>query len=97
MISPLDPAPLARGPLPQPASVRDTALRRQAQELEAAFLSAMLSHSGLDGAEGTFSGGVGEAQFASFLRDEQARLMVASGGIGLAEQIFESLVARSHG
>ncbi len=65
----------------------------KARELEAAFLSQMLAHSGLGAPSEGFGGGVGEEQFASFLRDEQARLMVAKGGIGLAEMIFKSLVA----
>ncbi|MBN2629221.1 MAG: rod-binding protein [Rhodobacteraceae bacterium] len=65
----------------------------KARELEAAFLSQMLAHSGLGTPSAGFGGGVGEDQFASFLRDEQARLMVAKGGIGLAEMIFRSLAA----
>lgn len=72
-------------------SSRDALLRSRAEELEAAFLAEMLSHAGLDAEGGSFSGGAGETQFASFLRDEQARQMVRHGGIGLAEQIFQSL------
>jgi Rod binding domain-containing protein len=71
---------------------RQAALMQKSQELEAAFLSEMLSFAGLGAADGGFSGGIGEEQFASFLRAEQAKLMVAKGGIGLAEQIFQSLV-----
>jgi Rod binding domain-containing protein len=72
-------------------------LMQKSQELEAAFLAEMLSFSGLGKAEGSFAGGIGEEQFASFLREEQAKLMVAKGGIGLAEQIFESLVRSQNG
>lgn len=64
---------------------------QKAQSLEAAFLAEMLSYSGLGESSGSFDGGIGEQQFSSFLREEQARLLVARGGIGLAEQIFESL------
>lgn len=67
-------------------------LMEKAQDLEAAFLSEMLSHAGLDAPSGGFDGGTGEEQFSSFLRNEQARLMVESGGIGLAKTIFDSLV-----
>ena len=63
----------------------------RAQELETAFLAEMLSHTRLHESDGAFGGGAGEAQFASFLRKEQARLIVASGGIGLAELIFNSM------
>ncbi len=42
-------------------------------------------------AEGSFGGGLGEAQFASFLRQEQARMMVEKGGIGLSEALFRAM------
>lgn len=87
----------APGPLPtQSAPQRTELLRQKSRELEAAFLAEMLSFAGLgetaDDASGSFSGGIGEQQFASFLRQEQAKLMVQQGGIGLAEQIFQSLI-----
>lgn len=69
----------------------DPALMRKARELESAFLAEMLSFSGLGAVSEGFGGGTGEEQFASFLRQEHARLIVVRGGIGLAEQIFESL------
>lgn len=39
----------------------------------------------------SFGGGAGEEQFASVLRQAQAELMVETGGIGLAESIFQAL------
>lgn len=75
-------------------AARRAALMVQAQALEAGFLAEMLNHAGLRGGEGAFSGGTGEQQFNSFLRQEQAELMVTKGGIGLAQQIFDSLVRR---
>ncbi len=81
-------------PVPPAESPRDTVMRARATELEAAFLAEMLSYAGLGSQEGSFSGGAGEVQFASFLRDEQARQMARQGGIGLAEQIFHSLKQR---
>ena len=77
-----------------PLTGRKAALMAQAQALEAGFLAEMLNHAGLRGGEGDFAGGAGEAQFSSFLRQEQARLVVARGGIGLAQQIFDSLLRR---
>ena len=68
----------------------------KAQELEAAFLAEMLAHSGMGEMQGAFGGGEGEAQFTSFLRQEQARLMVEQGGIGLAELIFRTISAAPH-
>ena len=76
---------------------RRSALMEKAQELEATFLAEMLAHTGLGASEGSFSGGTGEDQFASFLRQEQARLMVRHGGIGLAELVFNSMARADHG
>ena len=83
-------------PLAAPPTARDALLMEKAKALEAAFLSEMLSYAGVDGTEGEFSGGVGEDQFASFLRDTQARAMVDHGGIGLAEKLFQSLAKHDH-
>jgi peptidoglycan hydrolase FlgJ len=80
--------PIAKMPLPPPP--RDP-LRVKAAELEAAFLSEMLAHAGLGEAESGFSSGIGEQQFASFLRQEQAEAMVRAGGIGLAESLFQAM------
>ncbi len=71
------------------------ALRTAARALESAFLEEMLKQAGLGEMSGTFSGGVGEAQFASFLRHEQADAMTDAGGIGLAENIFGHLAGRT--
>jgi flagellar protein FlgJ len=82
-------SPLAAQP-PGPPD-RAEVMMNTAQEMEAAFLSEMLAHSGVGERKGPFGGGEGEAQFTSFLRQEQARLMVEKGGIGLAELIFRSM------
>lgn len=74
--------------LPTP---RQEILHRKAEELEAAFLSEMLGHAGVAPLAGSFGGGIGEEQFGSFLRDEQAKAMVRQGGIGLAESLFRAL------
>jgi len=75
--------------------VTDTALMQKAKALEASFLAEMLGHAGLGAAPEGFGGGIGEEQFASFLRAEQAKAIVEKGGLGLAEQIFESLKQRT--
>ena len=81
---------------PMPNTAKDTQLRAAAQELETAFLSEMLKSAGLQKTGSAFGGGIGEDQFGSFLRQEQARQMVEGGGIGLAEHLFEALKARGH-
>ena len=84
-------------PVTSPASVRQQQLMKKAEELEATFLSEMLAHSGLSEMQGAFGRGQGEAQFTSFLRQEQARLIVQSGGLGLAEIIFKSMSEAENG
>lgn len=90
----MDIAPTLAAPLPTPA--RQDKLMARAEELEAGFLAEMLAHSGLGGVEGAFGGGQGETQFASFLRQEQARMIVERGGLGLAELIFNSMAGADH-
>jgi peptidoglycan hydrolase FlgJ len=75
-------------------STREATLRAKADELEAAFLTEMLAHSGFGRARESFGGGIGEEQFASFLRTEQAEGMVESGGIGLSEHLFRALMGK---
>jgi Rod binding domain-containing protein len=91
---PVNLSPLAHN-APVPADRADV-LMDKAQEMEAAFLAEMLAHSGLGERQGSFGGGEGEAQFTSFLRQEQARLMVEKGGIGLAELIFRTMSEAPH-
>lgn len=67
-------------------------LHAKAAEMETAFLAEMLAHAGLGDAQGAFGGGIGEEQFGSFLREEQARALVARGGIGLTESLFKALM-----
>lgn len=75
---------------PLPDRPNASALRLRAQELETAFLSEMLRHAGMTPAMGALSGGAGEEQFASFLREAQAANMVRAGGLGLAEMLMRS-------
>ena len=79
------------GAMAQPPSPQDRALRTAAEKIEASFLAEMLKSAGLGKTSSEFGGGAGEDQFASFLVQEQAMLMVKTGGIGLAESIYESL------
>ena len=73
------------------------ALRAAAQDLEASFIAEMLKQAKFGESRGAFGGGAGEEQFASFLRTEHADAIAAQGGFGLAESIFNALVARSEG
>jgi Rod binding domain-containing protein len=81
-------------PAPLAASRSDDDLRVAAEAFETQFLAEMLGHAGLGATRAQFGGGPGEDAFASLLVHEQARLMTARGGIGLAERLFEVLKAR---
>ncbi len=65
-----------------------------AQEFEAVFLSEMLKYSGVNKTSESFGGGAGEEAFVSMLNDEYAKALTRSGGIGIAEIIYQSIQAR---
>ncbi|WP_368345212.1 rod-binding protein [Pelagovum sp. HNIBRBA483] len=83
-------------PLPIAPAARDERAWAAAQKLEASFLSEMLKSAGLDAQIGAFGGGAGEEHFASFLRTQHAEALVARGGIGLSEHIYQSLLERDN-
>lgn len=66
-------------------------LRRVSTLLEENFLFEMLKSSGMGKPQDVLGGGQGEEQFSSFLIQAQVKNIVKSGGIGLAEAIFNSL------
>ncbi|WP_290688922.1 MULTISPECIES: rod-binding protein [unclassified Haematobacter] len=69
-------------------------LRAAAEALEGAFLAEMLKPAE---AKNDFGGGVGEGQFASFLREAQAKQLVRAGGVGLSESLFTALIRGESG
>lgn len=85
----IDPIPTA--PTSSIPQKRQEAMMARAKELEGLFLSEMLGQAGLGAMSGSFGGGIGEEQFASFLRNEQARAIVDNGGIGLSEMLFRAM------
>lgn len=66
-----------------------------ATALEASFLAEMLKYAGHGETRESFGGGEGEDAFAGLLVREQANLIAQSGGIGLAEQIVDSMMRRA--
>lgn len=83
--------------IPAPAQAPTTAERMQtaAVELEAAFLTIMLKSAGLGKARQSLGGGAGEDQFSSFLVQQQAQQLAKSGGVGLSEILFKSLMEKA--
>ncbi len=92
-VSPL----LSRGGVPVAQPSADDKLMQAAKDLEATFLAEMLKSAGLGKTPELFGGGSGEDQFGSFLRQAQAEQMVETGGIGLAQSLFEALKERTDG
>lgn len=87
MTDPISP-PLPIETLPRP---RPMSAQRAAEALEASFLAEMLKFAGFGEQQNTFSGGAGEAQFATFHREALAGQIVRRGGLGLADIIAQSL------
>jgi Rod binding domain-containing protein len=69
--------------------------RAAAQEFEAVFLNSMFSEmfTGVDG-EGPFGGGAGGGVWRSFLTDEYAKSFARAGGIGIADDVYRTLLAQ---
>lgn len=68
--------------------------KKAAQDFEAVFLNQMFQHmfTGIDG-EGPFGGGVGVSIWRSFLTEQYAKTFAKSGGVGLADHVYRSLMA----
>lgn len=92
-ITPALPAPHLQSTQSSFAST-DTKMLEAAKKLEATFLAEMLKAAGFGAPRSSFGGGIGEDQFSSFLREEQAREMVDAGGIGMAQALFEAMKVR---
>ena len=69
--------------------------KHAAQEFEAVFLNQMFQHmfTGIDG-DGPFGGTVGTGVWRSFLSEEYAKSFAKSGGVGLASDVYRSLIAQ---
>lgn len=68
-------------------------LQTAANQFEAVFLAQMLSAAGAGRASS--EGGIGEAQFSSFLLNAQAKQIADRGGVGLAEVIIRHYTSDS--
>jgi Rod binding domain-containing protein len=67
--------------------------RAQAQDFEATFLNSMFQHmfAGVQG-DGPMGSTTGTGPWRSFLTDEFAKSMAKKGGIGIADQVYRSLM-----
>lgn len=69
--------------------------RGAAQDFEAVFLNSMFQHmfTGISG-EGPFGGSGASGVWRSMLTDEYAKSFAKAGGIGIADQVYRTLIAR---
>jgi len=65
------------------------------QDFEAVFLNSMFQQmfTGLEG-DGPFGGNGATGVWRSFLTDEYAKSFAKAGGIGIADQVYRSLIAQ---
>jgi peptidoglycan hydrolase FlgJ len=76
-------------------STKQSKARAAAQDFEAVFLNSMFQHmfTGISG-EGPFGGGGAVGVWRSMLTDEYAKSFAKAGGIGIADQVYRTLMAR---
>jgi peptidoglycan hydrolase FlgJ len=74
---------------------KQTKARAAAQDFEAVFLNSMFQHmfTGISG-DGPFGGSGAVGVWRSMLTDEYAKSFAKSGGIGIADQVYRTLIAR---
>jgi flagellar protein FlgJ len=85
--------PSLPGTSPKTTSVAEKA-RAASQDFEAVFINSMLQQMFAGVGEGPYSGGPGANMWRSFLTDEYAKSFAKNGGIGIADQVYRSLLAQ---
>ncbi|HEU5444696.1 MAG TPA: flagellar assembly peptidoglycan hydrolase FlgJ [Pseudolabrys sp.] len=78
-----------------PGEGKEAKARAAAQDFEAVFLNSMFQHmfTGMDG-DGPFGGNGATGVWRSMLTDEYAKSFTKSGGIGIADQVYRTLIAQ---
>jgi Rod binding domain-containing protein len=84
-------APRASAPAHAAASAPPE-LRRAAEEFEGVFLSQVLGDLNVSFTTPGVGSSEGESPFASMLRDEYAKIMSRSGGVGVADAVMRELL-----
>jgi flagellar protein FlgJ len=79
----------------KPSAPNQAKARAAAQDFEAVFLNSMFQHmfTGVDG-EGPFGGQGATGVWRSVLTDQYAKSIAKAGGIGIADQVYRSLIAQ---
>lgn len=78
-----------------PKAVAAAKARSAAQDFEAVFLNSMVNQMFTAiGGEGPFGGGAGAGIWRSFLSEEYSKSFAKAGGIGIANQVYRTLLAQ---
>jgi Rod binding domain-containing protein len=77
------------------APTNDTKARATAQDFEAVFLNSMFQNmfTGIDG-DGPFGGSGATGVWRSMLTEQYAKSFAKAGGIGIADQVYRTLIAQ---
>jgi len=79
----------------KPMPVGADKARQQAENFETQFISSMMQHMFTAiGKEGPFGNGQGVGVWRSMLTEQYAKSFVKAGGIGIANQVYKTLLAR---
>jgi Rod binding domain-containing protein len=94
-LSALDALSAAGGGRPKLATQSLDKAKAAAQDFEAVFLNNMFQQmfTGVDG-DGPFGGSGATGVWRSFLTDEYAKTFARAGGIGIADEVYRTLIAR---
>jgi len=86
---------LMSGPIKTPQAANKTKAKAAAQNFEAVFLNSMFEQMFTDiGGEGPFGGQGATGVWRSLLTDQYARTFAKAGGIGIANQVYKTLLAQ---
>jgi peptidoglycan hydrolase FlgJ len=81
--------------LDKPVSAKEIKARSTAQDFEAVFLNSMFQQMFTSiGGEGPFGGNGAVGVWRSMLTDQYAKSFAKAGGVGIADQVYRTLMAR---
>ncbi len=84
---------------PSPAPANAQKLHKAAEDFAAVALGELLSpmFDTVDSSNGLFGGGAGEAAFKPMLVSEIAKQIARTGGLGLAEPVYQQMLRMQEG
>jgi Rod binding domain-containing protein len=86
------------GAIGKPSADSKAKAKAAAQNFEAVFLNSMFEQMFTDiGGEGPFGGQGATGVWRSLLTDEYAKSFAKAGGVGMADQVYKSLLAQQEG